>query len=125
MGFTASIRADVNAELAAASEAEAKGDPAAGFRYLERAHVLGQASTLHHVRVHVRMLLWGLRRRSLREVLGQLGRLVGAATKTIVWVPVGNTGGAGVSPFRAMPIPADLQRRIDAARRRQKRNGAP
>ena len=75
-----------------------------------------QAATLLHVRVHAAMLLWGLRQRSAREVVGQLLRIVGAATKTSVGlVPHGNTGGANVSAFRRMPIAPDLQRLIDAA----------
>jgi protein-disulfide isomerase len=82
-----------------------------------RAHVLGQASTVQHVQVHVRMLVWGVKQRSTREVLGQLLRIAGAATKpAIVWVPAGNTGGANVSPIRSLPIPEDLRRTIERAR---------
>jgi hypothetical protein len=96
---------------------ERAGDPQAAFAHLERAHVLGQASTLHHVRVHLRMLAWGWRRRSPREVLGQITRVIGAATKTALgWVPTGNTGGANVSPFRSMPVPPDLAQHIHRAR---------
>ena len=52
------------------------------------------------------------------EALGQLWRLVAAAMMTgIGWLPEGNTGGANVSGFRRMPIPPDLQRVMDAARR--------
>jgi len=79
--------------------------------------VLGQASTLLHVRVHWNMLLWGLHQRSAREVLGQILRLVGAASKTpLGLVPSGNTGGANVSPLRRMAIAPELQQLIDAAR---------
>ena len=55
------------------------------------------------------MFLWGARRRDWREVAGQAIRIAGAAAKTgLGLVPRGNTGGANVSPFRAMPIPEDL-----------------
>jgi Protein of unknown function (DUF3703) len=37
--------------------------------------------------------------------------------ETAIWVPRGNTGGSNVSPFRSLPVPVDLQRQIDAARR--------
>lgn len=111
--FASRIRPHVDQELAAAQSA---GGPDSAFHHLERAHVLGQSSTVQHVRVHARMLLWGLRQRKPREVLGQLMRIVGAATKTVFWVPVGNTGGANVSAFRPMPIPSDLAQRITAAR---------
>ena len=114
--FSRNIRPHVDRELAAARAAEAAGHPSAAFRHLERAHVLGQASTVQHVRTHVHMLRWALRHRQPRELLGQLLRIVGAATKTAVWVPVGNTGGANVSPVRPMPVPADLARIIAAAR---------
>lgn len=107
--FGRRIRPFVQAELAAAREAEARGDFSSSFSHLERAHVLGQASTTEHVRVHWGMLLWGLSQRNARECLGQLFRIVGAATTTAVGlVPHGNTGGANVSPFRRMPIPPEL-----------------
>lgn len=114
--FARHIRPSVSAELAAADAAEQAGDPARAYAHLERAHVLGQGSTREHVRVHLRMLQWGLRHRDRREVRGQLLRLVGAATKTAVGlVPTGNTGGSNISPFRRLPVPADLQAIIDAA----------
>lgn len=79
------------------------------FTHLERAHVLGQESTYWHVKVHVLMLAWATRNGSGREALGQIFRIVGAATKTAFGlVPQGNTGGANVSPFKKMPISPDL-----------------
>jgi len=115
--FARRIRPYVDAELAAARHAERAGDAAAAFAHLQRAHVLGQASTLHHVRVHWRMLGWGWRQRRRRECLGQLLRIAGAATKTAFGlVPAGNTGGTDVSPFRPLPVPPDLARLIEHAR---------
>lgn len=106
--FRERIHPYVEAELLAARAAEADGDAAKGFKHLERAHVLGQASTIEHVRVHVHMLAWGLRN-DMREVAWQPLRILGAATKTALGVvPHGNTGGANVSAFRAMDIPSDL-----------------
>ena len=109
------IRPFVCAELAAAAACESRGDAAAAFAHLERAHVLGQASTLLHVQVHGAMLGWAWRHSQPRELLGQAWRIAGAALKTWLWVPRGNTGGAGVSGFRPMPIPPELQRCIDLA----------
>ncbi|HET9025034.1 MAG TPA: DUF3703 domain-containing protein [Burkholderiaceae bacterium] len=115
--FRTRIRPSVEAELDAARAAEDQGSPALSFARLERAHVLGQASTRLHLRVHGHMLVWGLRRHSAREMFGQVLRLVGAATKTpLGLVPTGNTGGANVSPIRRMAIAPELQRLIDAAR---------
>lgn len=115
--FSRNIRPYVEAELRAALEDEAQGQMSNAFLHLERAHVLGQAATVEHVRVHWRMLLWGLRQRSARECLGQLLRIAGAATKTAVGlVPHGNTGGSNISPFKRMPVPPELEARIQRAR---------
>ncbi|MGX7953534.1 DUF3703 domain-containing protein [Tsuneonella sp. HG249] len=115
--FGTRIKVDVDAELAAARLAELGGDPCAAFQHLERAHILGQRSTVHHVRVHWHMLMWSIRRQSFREVVGQTFRVSAAAGVT--WaglVPHGNTGGADVSPFRPMNIPPDLRAAIESAR---------
>ena len=62
------------------------------------------------------MLLWAVRHRVSREAAGQVLRIIGAATKTAIgWVPTGNTGGSNISPFRPVPIPADLQKVLDSA----------
>lgn len=115
--FAKAIRPHVEAELRAAYEAEAQDQSRVAFSHLERAHVLGQSSTVEHVRIHWRMLLWGLRERSLGECLGQVVRITGAATKTAFGlVPHGNTGGSNVSPFKRMPIPHELAVVIQRAR---------
>ena len=49
------------------------------------------------------------RDKDLREIVGQLSRIVIAALFTRIWVPQGNTGGSDVSPLKSMPIPDDLQ----------------
>ena len=117
--FANAIRPHVQLEIERAEQAELRGGFEAAFKHLERAHVLGQTSTREHVRVHWKMLRWGLRQhgsRRLREVLGQVPRIAGAATKTkIGFVPSGNTGGADVSAFKSFPIPQDLQTLIDEA----------
>ncbi len=116
--FSRRIAPHVDAEIAEARRLEALGAAAASFARLERAHVLGQASTVHHVRVHVLMLAWALRHGVWKEARGQLLRIVGAATKTAFgWVPTGNTGGANISPFKPVPIPPELQKTIEAAQR--------
>ncbi len=113
--FATSIRPFVSLEIAAAAKAERE---TASFLHLERAHVLGQASTVEHVRVHFHMLVWALRYRRAREVLGQLFRLLGAASFTAIGaVPAGNTGGSNVSPFRKMAVAPDLAMLIAMARR--------
>jgi hypothetical protein len=104
----------VSAELAAARVAP---NAALAFRHLERAHVLSQQSTALHVQVHWHMLRWGVAQRSVREVLGQVLRLTGAATKTALgWVPRGNTGGSNVPAWKTLPVEPQLQRLMDSAR---------
>ena len=115
--FRRRIRPYVEREILAAYQAEARGQPDVAFSHLERAHVLGQTSTVEHVRVHWHMLLWGIRQRDVRECLGQLLRVIGAAIGTAVGlVPQGNTGGTNVNPFKRMPIPPELAARIEEAR---------
>jgi len=83
---------------------------------MERAHILGQRSTTQHVRVHMRMLMWGLRQKDLHEVMGQIVRVICAAAATwIGLVPHGNTGGSKVGGFMSMQIPDDLAGQIAAA----------
>lgn len=115
--FARRIRPFVRYELDAAARCEARGEFASAFGHLERAHVLGQASTVEHVRVHWAMFRWALRQQVAIEALGQAWRIVGAFTKTWLWVPRGNTGGSNVSGLEPMPIAPDLQRLIDVARR--------
>ena len=116
--FAKAIRPFVDRELRLAAVAERSGDLSVAFGHLERAHILGQASTVQHIRVHWRMFGWGLRHRRPRECLGQLLRLLGAATKTAVGlVPSGNTGGSNVSPFRTLQVPPDLDAIIGRAQR--------
>ncbi|HEX5379137.1 MAG TPA: DUF3703 domain-containing protein [Phenylobacterium sp.] len=112
----------VEAELSAAQACLRAGRALTAFHHLERAHVLGQASTLEHVRVHIRMLGWSLREGDAREALGQAFRIAGAASMTCLGlVPRGNTGGSNVSAFRSMPVPPDLATLIAASPRRDLR----
>jgi hypothetical protein len=97
-------------ERAAGRDARQRAEFGDEWRHLERAHVLSQPMAGAHVRTHVAMLVYGLRHRDGREVIGQLVRLVVAAPGT--WTgryPVGNTGGAKVSALEPMPIPDDLR----------------
>ena len=119
--FSRNIRPHVEAELRAALGAEATGRPLLAFACLERAHVLGQASTVQHVRVHWHMFTWGWRQRSIRECVGQVLRILGAATKTAVGlVPAGNTGGSNISPFKLLPVAPELAALIQNAQPRVK-----
>ena len=111
------LRDHISSEIAAADAAYRAGAWQESFRHLERAHVLGQASTFDHTRVHWRMLKIGWKTGDGREIFGQVIRIIGAATKTAFGIyPKGNTGGANVYFFKPMPIPDDLQRMLDGDR---------
>ena len=107
--FTQKIAPYINAELAKSKHANSIGDYQLEFAHLERAHVLGLESTFLHVKVHLLMLAWALRNISIREVIGQIVRTIGALLVTPSGlVPLGNTGGANVSPFKKMAIDPEL-----------------
>ena len=102
------LSAAIADELRAGHAYRAAGNLPAAFRHFERAHILGQRHTMAHVRAHLAMLGIGWARRDFREIAGQIPRILAALVFSRIWVPVGNTGGADVSAFRPMAIPADL-----------------
>ena len=101
-----------------ASRAATRGhDLPTAWAHLERAHILSQPMAGPHVRTHLAMLRFAVRNRRAREVAGQLFRTMVAAPGT--WsgrYPVGNTGGADVSAFAPMAVPADLKRLLEPDR---------
>lgn len=115
--FTKKIAPFVKDELMLAVFARKQGHKSSEFKSLENAHVIGQESTYWHVKVHVLMFFWSVRNRQFKEMIGQIFRIVGAATKTAFgFVPKGNTGGSNVSPFKVMPIRPEHQTIIDSAK---------
>ena len=106
----------IDDEIRQASALSETGHDAEAFSHLERAHVLGQAMTREHTRVHWLMFRSALRRRDVREIWGQLVRIIGAATKTPLGIyPTGNTGGSNVWFFKPMPVPEDLKAILDSS----------
>ena len=105
------LTATISEELGLADSLVETRDLNLAFHHLERAHVLGQASTYQHTRIHWRMFKLAVMQRSPREIWGQIIRIIGASTKTPFGIyPKGNTGGADVWFFKTMPIPEDLQK---------------
>ena len=102
------VKAAFFREMAYARSAEATGDITLAKYHLERAHILGQRWYTAHMKTHFHMLRLALKQSDAKEARGQLVRLIGAAPFHIAgWVPVGNTGGADVSP--TLPIPSDFK----------------
>ncbi|TFY99966.1 DUF3703 domain-containing protein [Ramlibacter rhizophilus] len=115
--FTERIRPSVDAEIRLALSAEAQGEFHTAMRHLERAHVLGQRSTYHHVRVHGLMLQMAVRNHWTAEAAGQLWRIAAAAVFTpLGLLPKGNPGATRTSGLRPAAVPRDLQALIDTAR---------
>nr|WP_136252188.1 DUF3703 domain-containing protein [Ningiella ruwaisensis] len=120
MTFYQAAKPYVEEKLKAYSQAIAQGNYYEGFRHLEDAHVIGQHSTKLHCLTHYHMLIHGIKRRDLKEVAGQVFRLVGAATKTAIgFIPNGNTGGANISPFKPLPISQSNQVILDKIKHAQ------
>ncbi len=81
------------------------------FSALERAHILGQRYLFPHIHTHFLMLRIGWKQRDLREIFGQLLRLIATIPGYILgWVPKGNTGGSNVSALKPMPLHEDLEK---------------
>lgn len=82
----------------------------AAWQHLERAHIIGQRYPYAHSYVHWKMLLFGIRIKSRKEIIGQIPRLLVGGIKSFVGkIPVGNPGGANVPPLKPFPIHAEIQ----------------
>lgn len=101
------------AAMAAARCAYIRQNWSGAFAQLERAHILGQRRVGAHTLTHWWMLKVGWQRREVREIRGQVLRLLAALLMSRVWVPTGNTGGANVNPLQPMPIPDALRDVMD------------
>jgi len=100
-------------ELEIAGKCFSNNDFSTSWYHLERAHILGQPYPYHHMLVHWKMLLFGIKIKDLKEIVGQIPRLLVGGVKSFVGeIPVGNTGGANVPPLKSMEIPNDLKRII-------------
>ncbi len=99
----------IDGNLAAAREARLRADWSECWQLLEDAHVLSQPWVWPHVRVHGHMLVTGWKARDVREVRGQVLRLLaGGPASAVGRYPVGNTGRARVSAIQPMPVRPDL-----------------
>lgn len=86
-----------------------RGNLNLAWSHLERAHVLGQPFAWPHTYVHWKMLQFGIKIKSTKEVIGQIPRLIVGGVKSFVGhIPVGNTGGANIPPLKPLPIDSDI-----------------
>jgi hypothetical protein len=110
MGSSAAgYRGLLERELGNFKSAKQRGDIAAAWHALGRAHVISQGAFVPHGKIHFTMLGFAIEQRDPREIIGQFLRLLlvplGHALHRL---PVGNTGLANVSAFKPMPLPDDL-----------------
>lgn len=98
------------AELSAYQVEYTQGNLELAWNYLERAHIIGQKYPFAHTYVHWKMLQFGFKIKSTKEIIGQIPRLVFGGVKSFVGkIPVGNPGGANVPPLKPFPIPQEIQ----------------
>ena len=83
------------------------------FSFLEDAHVLGQRYIIPHTIAHIYMLKIGFLQKDLKEIIGQLFRIpTGVLGSMFGILPIGNTGGSNVPPFKKMEVRDDLQKML-------------
>lgn len=80
------------------------------FYHFENAHILGQKHIVRHTISHYYMLVFGVKTKSVKEIIGQIIRIMASLLFTFIWVPKGNTGGADSSPIKIMPIRDELKK---------------
>jgi hypothetical protein len=96
-------------ELTNAANSFSQGYLLQSWQHLERAHIIGQPYPYEHSFVHWKMLLFGIKTKNAKEIIGQIPRLIFGGVKSFVGsIPIGNTGGANVPPLQSMQIPEDL-----------------
>ena len=99
-----------NVELEKYGDEYLKGNLETAWHHLERAHIIGQKYPYAHTFVHWKMLQFGFKIKSSKEIFGQIPRLIFGGVKSFVGkIPVGNPGGANVPPLKPFPIEKDLQ----------------
>jgi hypothetical protein len=79
------------------------------YYHLENAHILGQKHIYRHTVSHYWMLVFGLKTKNSKEIIGQFFRIIASLLFTIIWVPIGNTGGTNISPIKPIPIRKELR----------------
>lgn len=104
----------IGREMSAYRAARMASDAEKAWCALERAHIVSQPYLRLHMGSHWEMLNFAIDQRDASEVFGQLSRLALAPLGTLTGrIPVGNSGRANVSAFKAMPIPEDLEAELN------------
>jgi hypothetical protein len=105
------IRFHYKKEALAYEEALGRKNMRKAWNHLERVHIIAQLYPIAHTATHWRMLLFGIKIKSIKEIVGQIPRLLFGGIKSFIGlVPVGNTGGANVPALKPLPMPLDLHK---------------
>ena len=80
------------------------------FYHFENAHILGQKNTYRHTLSHFWMLVVGLKTQNLKEISGQIIRIIASIIITPFWIPTGNSGGTNISAIKSIPIRKELEK---------------
>lgn len=111
------LEAAYNLEMGEAIRSYKLNDFDSSFHHLERAHILGQRYIIPHTKSHWWMLKVGIKKRNIKDVFGQVTRMIASVVFSRMWVPLGNTGGANVNPMKPMPIPEDLKKILSESKK--------
>ncbi|WP_298537873.1 DUF3703 domain-containing protein [uncultured Algibacter sp.] len=99
-----------NSEIEKYKSENISGNLTKAWNHLERAHILGQKYPYPHTLAHWKMLKFGFKIKSKKEIFGQIPRLIIGGVKSFVGkIPTGNPGGANVPPLKPFPIDKELQ----------------
>jgi cation diffusion facilitator family transporter len=87
------------------------------WQLLEAAHVAGQTQLKPHLQTHAMMMKLAWQTRDLKELVGQLFRLVLVPIGHVLGrLPLGNPGRSNVNAFRSMAVRPDLLAVMQSAR---------
>lgn len=115
---TSTLADFVNEEVAAYQIARTANRTVDAWAALERAHILSQPDPWLHTAVHWQMLRYGVATGDIREVVGQIARILVAGIGSMLnRAPVGNTGRSNVGIMQVMPVPPEIAAKLEAARR--------
>lgn len=104
------LKQKVRHEMSVSKDFIIEGKIDLAWRHLERAHILAQSYPLEHTYVHWEMVRFAMKNGDIKEVLGQIPRLIFGGPKSLINnVPLGNTGRANVPPLRKMETTHDLK----------------
>lgn len=91
-----------------------KGDHRQVVFHLGRIHILSQNSVTRHMTTHFIMFLYALMKFDIKEVFGQIIRLVVTIPGHMIGkVPKGNIGWSTVGLTEVMPVPEDLKKVVE------------